>query len=95
MILKGDDADLSKFPWVRNNPDDGGQYISAGSVIMEDPELGRNVGTYRMQVKGPRKTGIYFTNQSHGYKFMTRAADRGEDTGACCGGQSALTPSPG
>ena len=80
VVLSGDDVDLYKFPWIRNNPDDGGQYISTGCGIMEDPKLGRNVGTYRMQVKGPRKTGINFTNQSHGYKFMMAAADRGEDT---------------
>jgi 4-hydroxy-3-polyprenylbenzoate decarboxylase len=79
VILQGEDADLLRFPWIKNNPADVGQYISSGSVIMQDPELGRNVGTYRMQVKGPRKTGIYFTNQSHGYKFMMRAADRGEE----------------
>lgn len=77
VVLTGDAADLSRFPWIRNNPADAGQYISAGSVIMHDPELGRNVGTYRMQVKGPRKTGVYFTNQSHGYKFMMRAIECG------------------
>jgi 4-hydroxy-3-polyprenylbenzoate decarboxylase len=37
-----------------------------------------DVGTYRMQVKGPRKAGVYFTNQSHGYKFMERAMERGQ-----------------
>ncbi len=79
VILEGEKADLGTFPWIRNNPGDGGQYISAGSVIMHDPELGRNVGTYRMQVKGPRKVGVYFTNQSHGYKFMTRAMERGQE----------------
>ena len=79
VILTGEDADLGKFPWIKNNPADVSQYISTGSVIMEDPELGRNVGTYRMQVKGPRKVGVYFTNQSHGYKFMMKAAERGEE----------------
>ena len=79
VVLLGEQADLGLFPWVRNNPADAGQYISAGSVIMHDPELGRNVGTYRMQVKGPRKAGVYFTNQSHGYKFMERAMERGQD----------------
>jgi len=78
VILNGEDADLRKYPWIKNNPADGSQYISAGSVIMHDPELGRNVGTYRMQVKGPRKVGVYFTNQSHGYKFMMKAMARGE-----------------
>ena len=79
VILTGDDVDLGKFPWIRNNPADASQYISAGSVIMNDPELGRNVGTYRMQVKGPKKVGVYFTNQSHGYKFMERAMERDEE----------------
>lgn len=78
VILLGDEVDLGTFPWIRNNPADGGQYISAGSVIMHDPVLGRNVGTYRMQVKGPKKVGVYFTNQSHGYKFMVNAMERGE-----------------
>ncbi len=78
-IVQGDDVDIYAFPWIKNNPGDGSQYISAGSVIMDDPEMGRNVGTYRMQVKGPRKVGVYFTNQSHGYKYMMRAAERGEE----------------
>jgi 4-hydroxy-3-polyprenylbenzoate decarboxylase len=46
---------------------------------MEDPELGRNVGTYRMQVKGSHKAGAYFTNQSHAYAMMIRAGERDED----------------
>ena len=79
VVITGDEVSLDLFPWVRNNPADAGQYISAGSVIMDDPELGRNVGTYRMQVKGPRKVGVYFTNQSHGYKYMMQAAERGEE----------------
>ncbi len=79
VILEGEAADLALFPWIKNNPGDASQYISTGSVIMQDPELGRNVGTYRMQVKGPRKVGVYFTNQSHGYKFMMQAAERGEE----------------
>lgn len=79
VVHFGDEVDLYRYPWIKNNPADAGQYISAGSVIMHDPELGRNVGTYRMQVKGSRKTGVYFTNQSHGYKFMMRAIERGEN----------------
>ena len=52
--LFGEDADLDRFPWIMNNPADGGRFISTGSVIMEDPDIGRNVGTYRLQVKGRR-----------------------------------------
>ncbi len=80
VILKGKDADLYKFPWIKNNPLDAGQYISAGCFIMEDPELGKNVGTYRMQVKGSYKAGANFTNQSHAYGIMMKAAERNEGT---------------
>ena len=45
---------------------------------MEDPELGRNMGTYRMHVKGPRKAGICFTPRNHGDMFMSRARQRGQ-----------------
>jgi 4-hydroxy-3-polyprenylbenzoate decarboxylase len=79
VILKGKDADLMKFPWIKNNALDAGQYISAGSFVMQDPELGKNLGTYRMQVKGSHKTGAYFTNQSHAYAMMMKAAERDQD----------------
>ena len=36
VILTGDDADLYRFPWIRNNPADGGQYISTGAVVTDD-----------------------------------------------------------
>ena len=29
VVLMGDQADLGLFPWIRNNPSDAGQYISA------------------------------------------------------------------
>lgn len=79
VVLEGDDVDINRFPWIQNNPADGGRFISSGCAIMEDPDLGRNVGTYRLQVKGPRKVGICLTNMSHGFQFMMRAAERGEE----------------
>lgn len=83
VVLSGEDVDLGRFPWIHNNPADGGQFISAGSVIMRDPELGRNMGTYRLQVKGPRKLGVCLTSQSHANQFMQRAKQRGEKTVPC------------
>jgi len=79
VVLEGDDVDINRFPWIQNNPADGGRFISSVCAIMEDPELGRNVGTYRLQVKGPRKVGICLTNMSHGFQYMMRAAERGEE----------------
>ena len=80
VILMGEEADIYKFPWIKNNPLDAAQYISAGSFVMNDPEIGKNLGTYRIHIKGSRKIGAYFTNQSHGYAMMMKAADRNEET---------------
>jgi UbiD family decarboxylase len=45
-------------------------------VIARDPETGaRNVGTYRMQLKGKRKTGIYFGNN---LQDLRRIIDKNE-----------------
>lgn len=74
----GDDVDITAFPWIKNNPADGGRYISSGCVIIEDPELGRNVGTYRLMVKKPGRVGVCMTFASHGNQFMMKAAERGE-----------------
>ncbi|MCY3605820.1 MAG: UbiD family decarboxylase [Gammaproteobacteria bacterium] len=81
--LFGEDADLDRFPWIMNNPADGGRFISTGSVIMEDPDIGRNVGTYRLQVKGPQKLGICFTGQNHGAQMMRKAIAQGKKSVPC------------
>jgi UbiD family decarboxylase len=78
VIITGDDVDVTKFPWFKNNPGDGGRYINTGAVFMEDPELGRNVGTYRCQVKGKKKIGLNTEKGQHGWQFMVRANRRGE-----------------
>src|SRR3989338_6520482 len=78
VILKGDEADLLKFSWFKNNPGDAGQYINTGAVFMEDPELGRNVGTYRIQVKGKNKVGVNTEPGQHGWIFINKAKQKGE-----------------
>lgn len=78
VIVTGDAVDILKFPWFKNNPGDAGRYINSGAVIMEDPELGRNVGTYRCQVKGKNKIGVNTETGQHGWIFMMRAQKRGE-----------------
>jgi UbiD family decarboxylase len=71
--------DLEAFPWIRNSPADGSAYINAGCVAMRDPELGYNLGVYRLQVLGPLKLAINCTASSHGRMFMARALERGEE----------------
>jgi 2,5-furandicarboxylate decarboxylase 1 len=59
-ILTGDQVDLTRFPIPTWTPGlDPAPYISAGCVVIKDPETGiRNVGTYRMMLKGKNKLGI-------------------------------------
>jgi len=60
VVLEGDRIDLTKFPiptWVPDQ--DPAPYITAPCCISKDRETGvQNVGIYRMQVKGPNRTGI-------------------------------------
>ncbi len=78
VILTGDNIDITKFPWFKNNPADAGRYINTGANFIEDPQLGRNVGTYRCQVKGPKKIMFNPATGQHGWQFMMRARRRGE-----------------
>jgi len=59
-ILHGKDVDITKLPipiWTVGQ--DPGPFFTSPYVITKDPETGvRNVGTYRMEVKGPNKTGF-------------------------------------
>ncbi len=49
--------------WTREY--DPGHFFTAGCLITRNPESGViNVGTYRSQVKGPRKLGVHFTMAS-------------------------------
>ena len=66
------------FPFLQTNPGDAGPYINTGSVILEDPKLGRNVGTYRCQIKGPRKIAINPERNQHGWTFLMDMKARGE-----------------
>lgn len=60
-VWMGDKADLTRFPiptWTVGQ--DPAPYITSGYVVTADPDSGiRNVGTYRVQLKGPRKLGLF------------------------------------
>jgi UbiD family decarboxylase len=61
VILRGEEADLLRFPvpiWTVEH--DPGPYITAPCIVTKDPDTGSyNVGTYRLQVKGKRKLGLW------------------------------------
>jgi UbiD family decarboxylase len=80
IVHREPDADLLAYPWLQTNPGDAGAYITAGTVFMEDPVLGRNVATYRCQVKARDRIGVNCEIGQHGWSFMQQAKKRGAAT---------------
>ena len=54
IIFEGAAVDLGNLAICTNNPDDGGEYITAGDVIIKNPEYGNNLAIYRMMVVSNR-----------------------------------------
>ncbi|HET6282004.1 MAG TPA: menaquinone biosynthesis decarboxylase [Polyangia bacterium] len=70
--------DLATLPIITCWPDDGGPYITLPMVITRDPDKGtRNVGCYRMQVFGPRETGMHWQLHKTGRRHMRRYKELG------------------
>ena len=80
VIETGDDVDVTRFAFIKGNPGDAGPYINTASVYTRDPEMGVNLGTYRCQVKGPRKIMVNFEGGQTGIKMVNAAKARGEKT---------------
>jgi len=78
VVIRGSAVDIHAFPFLRGNPGDGGAYINTASVFTSDPELGVNFGTYRCQIKGPRKIMVNFEHGQTGIKMVNAARERGE-----------------
>lgn len=83
VVLRGDDIDLTRFAFIQTNPADAGRYMTTGSVIMQDDELGRNVGTYRCQIKGPRQIGVNPEPNQDGWRMLMAAKQRGDKVFKC------------
>jgi UbiD family decarboxylase len=78
VIMKGDEVDVTKLPLCTNNPNDGGPYITAGHVIIKDPEYGMNLGIYRMMLISRNEVSLRLTPGHDGYDFMKNAEKRGQ-----------------
>lgn len=80
VILRGDDIDMTRFPILQVNPGDGGRYVNTASVFTTDPKAGVNFGTYRCQLKGPRKIAVSPGEGQTGWRMLDAARRRGEQT---------------
>ena len=47
--------DLSRIPILKHLEDDGGPYVTAGILVVRDPDFGRNVSYHRLMQIGPRQ----------------------------------------
>jgi len=72
VIARGTEVDLGILPQVVWTPSqDPGPYITAPVIVTKDIETGRrNVGTYRLQLKGPRQLGLYVGAAQHAAKHI-------------------------
>ena len=84
VVLMGDDANLEILPapiWTVGQ--DPSPYHSSPFVISKDPETGvQNVGTYRLQVKGPHKGGLMINPQRDMRRHMEKNDAKGTHTDA-------------
>ena len=67
-IRRDHEVDMLKLPVPIHHEGDGGRYIgTACGVVTRDPDSGRiNVGTYRVQLKGPATCASYISNGKQG-----------------------------
>ncbi|HEX6174965.1 MAG TPA: UbiD family decarboxylase [Candidatus Binatia bacterium] len=78
IVFEGADVDITKLPLCTNNPRDGAPYITAGHVIIKDPEYGMNLSIYRMMLVSKNEVTLRFTPGHDGYDFMKNAEKRGQ-----------------
>ena len=79
VVLTGDDVDITKLPVPIWNEKDGGRYFTAAYQIAKEPDSGvPNLSLHRMQIKGPRKTGILAHPPVHLGLYRQKAEERNQ-----------------
>src|SRR5690606_33847039 len=80
VVLREGEFDLTRLlPVLRTWPQDGGPFIMMPMVVTHDPETGsQNIGMYRMQVYGPRTTGMHWQQHKGGAAHFRAWRKRGE-----------------
>ena len=81
-IFQNNKVDLRHLPiptWTVG--EDPAPYITSGYVITADPDSGiRNVGTYRIQLKGPRELGLFINYLQGGREHVEKNNKLGRPT---------------
>ena len=73
VILEGDAVDLYEFPFITHNEMDIGPYITAGSVLVKDPEnQWVNCAILRIYVAGPKRLLVNFNPARHTHHIFEK-----------------------
>lgn len=78
VVLRDDDIDLTKFAFIQSNPADSRRYINTGSSFTNGPVIGKNFGTYRCELRGPRLLGFNPEPNQTAWRTLMAARERGE-----------------
>ncbi len=79
IVLMGEDVDLALLPALHAWPKDAGPALTLPIVVTRNPETGaRNVGMYRLQIFGPRTTGMHWRTGSGGARHYGIAEGAGK-----------------
>lgn len=71
---------LDKLPILTCWPDDGGPFITFGTIFTKDPKTGeKNVGMYRLQKYDNCTTGMHWHKHHDGARIYANARDAGLD----------------
>jgi 4-hydroxy-3-polyprenylbenzoate decarboxylase len=78
-VVHTDDADLLALPALKCWPQDGGRYITLGSVFTKNPATGeRNVGLYRVQLFEPKLAAMHWHMHHDGARHFRLYQQRGQ-----------------
>lgn len=79
VVLQGEDVDLGLLPVLTTWPEDAGPFITFPLCVTQDPESGRrNLGTYRLQIMGPKETGFHSHLHKDARRHLAKAEELGE-----------------
>lgn len=80
LEVKEQTIDLTQFPVLTSWPEDGGPFVTLPLVYTEHPVTREhNLGMYRIQIHGPKETGIHWQIQKGGGFHYYEAEIRGQE----------------
>ncbi len=79
VVLKDDEVDLTKIPFLKVYPGDAGKVLTLGLMITKDPETGiPNVGVYRLQLHSKNTMTVQWLSVRGPTRHLRKAAAMGK-----------------